>query len=141
MRAVGIFETVDQGSAIVDIGLPSATRLTEPTGEQSWAGSLSAMSCVIVASEGGGVKDWHNATAPTLSIVVEGAWEIEASNGERRRLDVGSVLLVLDRHGKGHRSRVVGATCTVVGIRLADAACAELRAFCQPSLPDSILWP
>ena len=40
---------------------------------------------------------------------------LEASDGEVRRCGVGSVTLVEDTKGKGHRSRVVGSN-TVLGV-------------------------
>ena len=55
----------------------------------------------------GWTSDWHPSSARNLFIVITGEWEVTASDGETRRFGVGSVLLVEDTTGKGHRSRVV----------------------------------
>ena len=55
-------------------------------------------------------SDWHPSAARTLFFVLTGEWEVTASDGEARRFETGSVLLVEDTTGKGHRSRVVGET-------------------------------
>lgn len=141
MKAVGIFSTVEQGSVLLDIDLPPATRWSSPSGETVWGGVLSAETVVIVEGDNsGGVTDWHN-SGPLLSIVIDGGWEIEASNGDRRVLELGSVLLVCDKTGKGHRSRTVGPSCTVVGIRLSATACAALKAHCGSDVPETVVWP
>lgn len=141
MHAVGVFSTADQGSILADIDLPLTTRRPSPSGETVWGGALGAETVVIVHGEENGLTDWHNAAGPLISIVIGGAWEIEATNGDKRILEIGSMLLVCDKFGKGHRSRIIGPTCTVVGVRLTDLACAELKAHCQPDLPATIVWP
>lgn len=55
----------------------------------------------------GWTSDWHPSSARNLFVVLSGEWEVTASDGESRRFGVGSVLLVEDTRGKGHRSRVV----------------------------------
>jgi hypothetical protein len=52
-------------------------------------------------------SDWHPSSARNLFVVLSGEWEVTASDGESRRFGVGSVLLVDDTSGKGHKSRVV----------------------------------
>ena len=54
-------------------------------------------------------SDWHPAAARNIFFVLSGAWEVTASDGETRRFEAGSVLLVEDTTGKGHSSRVVSA--------------------------------
>jgi hypothetical protein len=55
-------------------------------------------------------SDWHPTSARNIFFVLTGEWEVTASDGESRRFSQGSVLLVEDTTGKGHSSRVVGAT-------------------------------
>jgi hypothetical protein len=52
-------------------------------------------------------SDWHPSAARNMFFVLSGEWEVTASDGETRRFGVGSILLVEDTSGKGHRSRVV----------------------------------
>jgi uncharacterized cupin superfamily protein len=40
--------------------------------------------------------------------VLEGEFEVSASDGETRRFGAGSVLLVEDTTGKGHMTRALG---------------------------------
>lgn len=51
--------------------------------------------------------DWHPAPQRQLIALLDGAIEIEVSDGERRIFRGGEVLLVEDTHGRGHRTRHV----------------------------------
>jgi len=55
----------------------------------------------------GWTSDWHTSSSRTMFFVLAGEWEVTASDGESRGFGAGSVLLVEDTSGKGHRSRVV----------------------------------
>ena len=48
---------------------------------------------------------WHTAPQRQYVLFLSGHTEIEASDGEKRKLNAGDVLLVEDTHGKGHRNR------------------------------------
>lgn len=56
----------------------------------------------------GNFQDWHTAPGKRLVIMVSGRMEVEAGTGERREFTPGSVLLVTDTAGQGHRTRVMG---------------------------------
>jgi quercetin dioxygenase-like cupin family protein len=56
----------------------------------------------------GAFEDWHNAPKPWYLIVVQGESEVTASDGEVRRFGPGSVVLMDDATGKGHRTRALG---------------------------------
>lgn len=63
--------------------------------------------------------DWHPAPARQFLVVLEGEFEVSASDGETRRFGAGSVLLVEDTTGKGHMTRALGedeASAAVVQI-------------------------
>ncbi len=53
-------------------------------------------------------SDWHTAGMRELSVILSGEADYEVSDGEIRRLGPGSVLVMEDTTGKGHRSRNVG---------------------------------
>lgn len=53
-------------------------------------------------------------------LVLSGVMDVEASDGEVRRFGPGSVLLVEDTHGLGHRGRVVGGPAEIAIAPLAD---------------------
>jgi uncharacterized cupin superfamily protein len=55
--------------------------------------------------------DWggcHTAPRRQFVIIIEGKWEFTTSQGVKRRLGAGDVLLTEDTTGKGHFSKVVG---------------------------------
>jgi hypothetical protein len=52
--------------------------------------------------------DWHPAPGKRFVMVLSGLGEIEVGDGERREFGPGSVLLVTDVTGRGHRTSVVG---------------------------------
>ncbi len=54
--------------------------------------------------------DWHPAPRRQFVITLSGHAEIEASDGEVRRIGPGSVMLADDIAGKGHITRGVGIT-------------------------------
>ena len=65
--------------------------------------------------------DWHPAPGRVLAIYLTGLGDIEASDGEVRPLEPGTILLAEDTTGKGHITRVTGAEeMTVVIVTLPD---------------------
>src|SRR5712664_1582268 len=53
-------------------------------------------------------SEWHPSSTRNIFFVLNGEWEVTASDGETRRFAAGSVLLAEDTSGKGHASRVLG---------------------------------
>ena len=53
--------------------------------------------------------DWHPAPQRQILCYLAGEIEAETSDGEVRRFGAGSITLVDDISGKGHRSRVIGS--------------------------------
>jgi hypothetical protein len=71
----------------------------------------------------GGATAWHNPPQRWLAFVLAGTWEIEATDGSRRQFPAGSVSLVEDTTGKGHRGWAVGdADALVAAVSLPDDA-------------------
>jgi hypothetical protein len=52
--------------------------------------------------------DWHPAPRRQYIVNLDGGVEITASDGEKRVIGAGEVLLVEDVTGKGHLSKAVG---------------------------------
>lgn len=52
--------------------------------------------------------DWHPAPRRQFVITLSGAAEVQASDGEVRRIGPGTVMLADDTTGKGHITRGVG---------------------------------
>jgi len=59
-------------------------------------------------------SDWHPSAARNFFVVINGEWEVTASDGEARRFGPQSRLLVEDTTGKGHKSRVISASIVVI---------------------------
>jgi quercetin dioxygenase-like cupin family protein len=77
--------------------------------------------CFILRAKPGWKGDWHPAPFKQLHFYLSGEIEAEASDGEKRRIRAGDVMLVGDTIGKGHRSRVVGPSeVHIVAVKLAD---------------------
>ncbi|TFH46730.1 MAG: cupin domain-containing protein [ANME-2 cluster archaeon] len=53
-------------------------------------------------------SEWHPAPKRQFMIYLSGTIEAEVSDGEIRQFGPGSITLVEDIFGKGHKSRVVG---------------------------------
>jgi hypothetical protein len=53
-------------------------------------------------------SDWHPAPLKQFVMVLTGLMEVEAGDGTRRQFAPGSVLLVTDTQGRGHRTSTVG---------------------------------
>jgi hypothetical protein len=51
--------------------------------------------------------DWHVAPQRQFIVLLDGAIEMEASDGERRTFRGGEILLMEDVSGRGHRTRNV----------------------------------
>jgi quercetin dioxygenase-like cupin family protein len=62
----------------------------------------------IISSPSGWFGDWHPAPRKQYMFCLSGELEVEVSDGEIRRFNPGSVILLEDTSGKGHVSRVVG---------------------------------
>jgi len=68
----------------------------------------------ILRAPPGWYGDWHPAPKRQLMFYLKGNVEGEASDGSVRTMRPGSIVLVEDTTGKGHRSRVVGAEDVII---------------------------
>lgn len=57
---------------------------------------------------------WHPAPRRQFLLVLQGGIAIETGKGERREFPTGSVVLVEDISGVGHRTTVMGTTAAVI---------------------------
>ena len=75
----------------------------------------------FLSASPGWYGDWHPAPRRQFLVYIAGDAEGEASDGEVRRFGPGSIVLLEDTTGKGHRSRLVGATDVInVVVQLPD---------------------
>ena len=67
-----------------------------------------AHGAVFRSAPAGLFLDRHPAPRRQYLVTLSGSWEIEASNGVKRRFKAGDVMLADDTTGEGHTSRVLG---------------------------------
>ena len=72
--------------------------------------------CSILRAKPGWQGEWHSAPFRQLHFYLSGEIEAEVSDGEVRRISAGSIALVEDTSGKGHRSRVVGSSEVIIAV-------------------------
>ncbi|MFC2005375.1 hypothetical protein ACFLVG_00200 [Chloroflexota bacterium] len=63
-------------------------------------------------------RDWHNAPHRQFLIRLEGESEMEISDGTRRRLGPGGIVLAEDTTGRGHKGRVIKSPRKTVVVTL-----------------------
>ena len=119
MNVTRVYATSDGGSAFEEIGIELTDR--------GMVGRLSEwMRANDVAFRENSPDydwDWHCAPARQLIVLLDGAIEIEVTNGEKRSFGGGDVLLVEDTSGRGHRTRTTdGRSRRSLFIRLPDDA-------------------
>lgn len=126
--AVCIYATQSGGSRLIDLDLPLTRKVVGDDGSTYWAGVAAATMWGIAGGDPLHATDWHTSGMAGLSITLEGEWEIEASDGSRRGLRPGDVLVMLDTTGQGHRSWPVGDTpCLTMGIGFGDGVEGQMR--------------
>ena len=66
--------------------------------------AIDAKSIVFRTNDPGYDYDWHSAPARQFIVLLDGAIELEVSDGTRRVFRGGDVLLMEDISGRGHRT-------------------------------------
>ena len=88
----------------------ASTEYAPPAPPLELSSSTPATEFGFMRAPAGWASDWHPSSFRNMFVVLTGEWEVTASDGETRTFPPGSVLLVEDTTGKGHRSRVIGNT-------------------------------
>lgn len=91
----------------------TATDYVQSAAPLDFSATLQASQFAFMRAAAGWASDFHVSSARNMFVVLNGEWEVTASDGESRRFAVGNVLLVEDTTGKGHSSRVVSKTESV----------------------------
>ncbi len=108
MKYTRLFAAEDGESHFADVEIDFADSVYEssapPLGLSMFA---DAAEFGFMNASAGWESDWHPSAARNFFVVVSGEWEVTSSDGEMRRFREGSLLLVEDTTGKGHKSRVV----------------------------------
>lgn len=132
-----IYSGPDGRSRIAQVRLPVIEKVVDAEGRASYTGVQGGEGWSISVGAGSGragdqvgdFGEWHPVAYPLLSIVLAGEWEVEAGDGTRRVLGLGSIIAFIDDRGQGHRSRVTSPEqgCTAMGVRLDAASLADLK--------------
>ncbi len=81
----------------------------------------SVESCSLLRGSEDWYGDWHPAPYRQIHFYLSGEIEAETSDGAIRRFGPGSIVIVEDTIGKGHRSRIVGSSeALIAAVKLAD---------------------
>lgn len=112
MKIGRIYATADGETHIGELDI----RLSQDEGRPSFANSARFPGTAVGFQHvrAGGATEWHNPPQRWLALILAGTWEIETSDGSRRRFPTGSVSLVEDTVGKGHRGGAVGGDDVLV---------------------------
>ncbi len=77
---------------------------------------FSATNYGFMSASPGWYGDWHPTPKRQIMFYLQGEIEAEVSDGEIRRFGPGSVTLVEDTTGRGHKSRVVGTVDVLLAV-------------------------
>lgn len=133
--AVCIYAEADGSSHLVDLKIPLTRKVITEDGTVHWEGIAPASMWGIAGGDPNHSTDWHPCGMAGLSITLEGEWEIEATDGTRRHLGPGDVLVMLDTNGTGHRSWPGGDTrCLTMGVGFGEGVEDQMRALLAETL-------
>lgn len=113
MQYVRLYAGPDGESHFEDVDVPTEAVLTS-TGVSTHKGKIGPLgdTLTLTATDpgsgdpgDGGWGPWHPDTQRFFATWFEGEVEIEVSDGEIRKFGAGSLVLVEDVTGKGHRNR------------------------------------
>jgi hypothetical protein len=100
-----IYAAPDGGSHFEDVEVP----LQAGGGQSDLSTLIPATGVIFRRSPADQYIDWHPAPRRQFVITLSGEAEVEASDGEVRRIGPGAVMLAEDTTGKGHITRGIGS--------------------------------
>ena len=104
MHYFRIYSGPDGESHFEDIDVP----MTAGAGQSSLSALIPLTGVQFRVSSADQFVDWHHAPRRQFVVTLSGEAEVEASDGEIRRIGPGTVMLAEDLTGKGHVTRGVG---------------------------------
>jgi hypothetical protein len=105
-----VVQTVEGGSAFEDDEFPLSSQPMAAGLPPSWIGQLkpSAGAPLFVHGTEKLSGEPHPAPRRQWIVAIRGVFEVEVTNGERRRFGPGDILFVSDTDGTGHRTFTIG---------------------------------
>lgn len=110
MKYVRIYADERGESHFEDVDLSSALERSSVSSSRSALSPVLAATGVVFRDVVQETGDWHPAPRRQFVVHLRGEAQIEVSDGETRRFGPGSVVLVDDLEGKGHRTTRIGDT-------------------------------
>jgi quercetin dioxygenase-like cupin family protein len=100
-----VFHGADGQTHFEDLDVPMP-----PVPDGSYLRSVprQAGEAIFVSQPPGYHNDWHPAPSPRYFVMLSGSAEVEVSDGEKRVINSGDVVLFEDVAGHGHTMRVLG---------------------------------
>ena len=115
MRIYRIYTDSDGESHFEDLDFPmSPTDFAPPAPPLDLSESWDAKRVSFLRAAPGWYGDWHPAPQRQLMLHLTGEVEGETSDGQVRVIRPGSIVLLEDTSGKGHRSRVIGSEDVII---------------------------
>jgi hypothetical protein len=115
MRYIRLFADDDGESHFEDIEIEfTETEYTPSAPQLGLSPMTEATQFGFMNAPAGWESDWHPSSARNFFVVINGYWEVTASDGETRRFGPQSLLFVEDTTGKGHKSRVVNDSIAAI---------------------------
>lgn len=103
------FEDLEIGLIEIDFAPPAPPIFSSELNSSSSYGFISVLP--------GWESEWHPAPKRQFIFYLKGTIEAQVSDGEIRQFGPGSITLVEDTYGKGHKSRTIGdeqVVCVVI---------------------------
>ena len=115
MKIYRIYADSDGKSHFGELDLPmSSTDFAPPAPPLDLSEFWEAKRVSILHSPPRWYGDWHPAPKRQLMLHLAGEVECEVSDGHIRLIGPGSIVLLEDTTGKGHRSRVIGSEDAII---------------------------
>jgi hypothetical protein len=105
VRYVRIYSDAHGETHFADVEV-SMTQSSTGRGERS-AGIPAAGALTFAHHPAGYASGWHTVSRRQVVLTLSGSAELQASDGERRRMGAGAVLLAEDTTGKGHTLTII----------------------------------
>jgi quercetin dioxygenase-like cupin family protein len=103
-----LYTTPDGVSHFADEAISLAPSGADPAAALATSRLGDVKGATFVSLKAGTIEDWHTTSRRQLLICLRGPVELTASDGEKRLISPGQMLLVEDLIGKGHITRVLG---------------------------------
>ncbi len=113
MRYTHLYVDDNGDSRFADAQLPMNDDTSGPGVAELVSGDQRVGTLRFLQLPPGWFQEQRPARDPRWLLVLAGVLDVEASDGEVRRFGPGSVLLVEDTSGKGHRGRVIGGPAQI----------------------------